>query len=233
VTEWTAPEAVPRRGRVRPLRLDRAGRPSQPVNFIVHRGDTKDGTDADRRSTRASPRGLAEAGRPDHLHQPGGGAGLRHHPLPATRRRLRRPDLADFDDYWGLHLWGDAIDPAEATDWTDAQAADGHRRLRRLLGGRRCRPDATLPVNFIIHRGDDEGPRPRPVDDPGRRRVDLAAVGRRDHPPTRAPPRGTPPSTTTARRRLRRPHQRRLQRLLGPARLGRERPRPTRRGPIR
>ena len=25
----------------------------------------------------------------------------------------------DFNDFWGLHLWGDAIDPSEGTEWFD------------------------------------------------------------------------------------------------------------------
>ena len=28
------------------------------------------------------------------------------------------PTSDDYNDFWGLHLWGDGIDPAEGTDWT-------------------------------------------------------------------------------------------------------------------
>ena len=52
---------------------------------------------------------------------------------------------------WGLHLWGDAIDPAEATSWdtpklptgTDDYGAYFEIKLK----------DPTKPVNFIVHKG--------------------------------------------------------------------------------
>ena len=27
------------------------------------------------------------------------------------------PTSGDFNDFWGLHLWGDSIDPSEGTEW--------------------------------------------------------------------------------------------------------------------
>ncbi|NOK63758.1 MAG: pullulanase-type alpha-1,6-glucosidase [Chloroflexi bacterium AL-W] len=63
-----------------------------------------------------------------------------------------RPD-GDYDG-WGLHLWGDAIDPAEATEWTDAKPFDGEDEYGVFAFIKL--QDATQPVNFIIHKGDEK-----------------------------------------------------------------------------
>ena len=38
----------------------------------------------------------------------------------------------DFNDMWGLHLWGEAIDPAEATDWTNPKPFLGEDEYGRF-----------------------------------------------------------------------------------------------------
>src|SRR5262249_8757409 len=64
--------------------------------------------------------------------------------------RYRRPG----GDYagWGLHLWGDAIDPSEGTTWDNPKpftvGADGWATAIVKLA------DPSKPVNFIIHNGD-------------------------------------------------------------------------------
>ncbi len=64
----------------------------------------------------------------------------------------------DFNDFWGLHLWGDAIDPAEGTDWTSPKKPTGQDDFG--IFWRVDIVDSSLPVNFIIHRGDEKDPGP-------------------------------------------------------------------------
>ena len=59
-------------------------------------------------------------------------------------------------DFWGLHLWGDAIAPSEVTDWTTPKpflGEDGYGRFAFI----RLAND-TSPVNFIVHRADTKDP---------------------------------------------------------------------------
>jgi glycosidase len=60
------------------------------------------------------------------------------------------------NDFWGLHLWGDAIDPAEATEWTTPKPFIGEDEYGRFAFVRLA--DDTRPVNFIVHRGDTKDP---------------------------------------------------------------------------
>jgi glycosidase len=62
----------------------------------------------------------------------------------------------DFDDFWGLHLWGNAIDPAEGTDWTSPKPFLGEDEYGRFAFVKLA--DDTQPVNFIVHRGDTKDP---------------------------------------------------------------------------
>jgi glycosidase len=62
----------------------------------------------------------------------------------------------DFNDFWGLHLWGNAIDPAEATDWTSPKPFLGEDEYGRFAWVKLA--DDTQPVNFIVHRGDTKDP---------------------------------------------------------------------------
>jgi hypothetical protein len=66
----------------------------------------------------------------------------------------------DFNDYWGLHLWGNAIDPSEATDWTTSKPFLGEDEYGRFAFIRLA--DDTQPVNFIVHRGDTKDPADSP-----------------------------------------------------------------------
>ena len=60
----------------------------------------------------------------------------------------------DFNDFWGLHLWGDAIAPEEATDWTSPKPFAGIDDFGAFVAIRL--QDITKPINFIIHRGNDK-----------------------------------------------------------------------------
>jgi glycosidase len=62
----------------------------------------------------------------------------------------------DFNDFWGLHLWGDAIAPSEGTDWQSPKPFLGEDDYGRFAWVDLA--DDTLPVNFIVHRGDTKDP---------------------------------------------------------------------------
>ncbi|MBB5873106.1 pullulanase-type alpha-1,6-glucosidase [Allocatelliglobosispora scoriae] len=65
-----------------------------------------------------------------------------------------RPD----GDYagWGLHLWGDGLGAGAGTDWGSPRQPDGTDAFGafwRVPVG-----DATKPINFIVHSGDNKDP---------------------------------------------------------------------------
>jgi len=62
----------------------------------------------------------------------------------------------NFNDFWGLHLWGNAIDVSEATDWTSPKPFLGEDEYGRFAFVKLA--DDTQPVNFIVHRGDTKDP---------------------------------------------------------------------------
>jgi pullulanase-type alpha-1,6-glucosidase len=148
--DWTAPKPF--------LGQDEYGRfawvqlapNADEVGFIVHRGDAKDGTDADRffnpsltpeiwlkagdaatYTSQAEAQGYVTV----HYHNPGG----------------------DYDG-WGLHLWGEAIHPDEGTQWDTPKPPTGTDDFGLYWDISII--DATQAVNFIIHRGDEKDPGP-------------------------------------------------------------------------
>ena len=158
-TDWTQPKPFlgeDEYGRFAWIRLAPDG---GNVNFIVHRGDTKDGTNSDRSfnsnanpeiwikqdngneyATQASARGYAVV----RYHRPDGDYG--------------NPASPDYNDFWGLHLWGNAIDPSEATEWTNPKrptGIDDYGAFWQVL-----LQDPAQPMNFIVHRGDTKDPGP-------------------------------------------------------------------------
>jgi pullulanase/glycogen debranching enzyme len=68
------------------------------------------------------------------------------------------PTSPDYNDFWGLHLWGDAIAPSEATEWTSPKPFDGVDDYGAFWTI--DIQDASQPVNFIIHRGDEKNTDP-------------------------------------------------------------------------
>ena len=156
--EWTAPKPF--------LGEDEYGRfawvelapDASNVGFIVHRGDVKDGTDADRffnpatnpeiwirqddgttHTSQADAQGYVTV----RYHRDDGDYGT---PSP------------DYNTFWGLHLWGDAIDPSEGTEWTSPKPPTGIDDYGAFWNVQIV--DSSLPVNFIIHRGDEKDPGP-------------------------------------------------------------------------
>ena len=158
-TEWTNPKPFlgqTEYGRFAWVKLAPGG---GTVNFIVHRGETKDGTDADRSfdantspaiwlksddGTEYSSQAAAQGFATIRYHRPDGDYG--------------DPTSPDFNDFWGLHLWGDAIDPSEETGWTDPKRPDGIDDYGAFWNVQLA--DPSLPLNFIIHRGDAKDPGP-------------------------------------------------------------------------
>ena len=124
---------------------------SKDVNFIVHRGDTKDGTQADRKFNPGTD------GPEIWLKQDDG----EFYTSQAAAQGFVTIHYQRADgqyDGWGLHLWGEAIDPSEATEWTTPKAADGVDDFGAYWTVDIINAD--LPVNFIIHKGDEKDPGP-------------------------------------------------------------------------
>jgi hypothetical protein len=143
-------QALPGRGRLRALCLGASWRQCQRVGFIVHKGDTKDGTDADRFFNPGSPEIWLKAGDPTTYTSQAAAQGY-------VTIHYQRP--THTYDGWGLHLWGDAIDPATGTSWDSPRPYDGiddfgaYWQVPVVI-------DVSQPVNFIIHKGDEKDPGP-------------------------------------------------------------------------
>jgi hypothetical protein len=64
------------------------------------------------------------------------------------------PTSSNYNDFWGLHLWGDAV--ADPTDWTSPMPFFGEDDYGVWAWVELA--DPTQPVNFIVHRGDVKDP---------------------------------------------------------------------------
>ncbi|MDY7077379.1 MAG: pullulanase-type alpha-1,6-glucosidase [Chloroflexota bacterium] len=60
---------------------------------------------------------------------------------------------SDFNDFWGLHLWGNAIDEPGIT-WDQPKKFTGVDDFGAYVAIKL--QDATQPVNYIVHRGNDK-----------------------------------------------------------------------------
>ncbi len=157
--EWTAPKPF--------LGEDEFGRfawvqltpGSQSVGFIVHRGDVKDGADADRFfDPSVTPEIWVKSDDPaiyTTQSEAQGHVTVRYHRDDGD---YGDPTSDDFNDFWGLHLWGDAIDPSAATEWTEPRRPDGVDDFGAFWEVPVV--DVTQPVNFIVHRGEEKDPGP-------------------------------------------------------------------------
>jgi hypothetical protein len=139
------------------------------VGFIVHSGDVKDGTDADR---------FFDPSVTPEIWLKGGDATIYTSQAAAqgyVTIHYQRPD-GDYTD-WGLHLWGDAIAPSEVTDWAAPKPPTTIDDFGASWTVAIQNTDS--PVNFIIHRGDEKDPGPRPVVRPRRAGIGVDPVRRR------------------------------------------------------
>lgn len=149
--EWTSPKPFLGEtdyGRFAWIKLQDS---SKDVNFIVHRGDTKDGTDADRSFNPNSdgPEIWLKQDDPNFYTSQAAAQGY-------VTIHYQRPD-GQYDG-WGLHLWGDAIDDGVGTDWGSPRPWDGVDDFGAFWNVP-IKNDAP-PVNFIIHKGDEKDPGP-------------------------------------------------------------------------
>ncbi len=151
-TEWATPKPFLGEddwGRFAWIKLKDA---KQNVNFIVHQGDTKD-----------------PDGSPDRFFNPaidGPEIWLKQGDVNVYKSqaaaqgfvtiRYNRPD--GIYDGWGLHLWGDAIADGVATEWASPRPYDGIDAFGAYWNVP-IKNDA-VPVNFIIHKGDEKDPGP-------------------------------------------------------------------------
>jgi hypothetical protein len=168
IIEWTEPKPFLGEDEYGRFAWVKLASEATNVGFILHRGDTKDGTDTDRffdpsltpeiwlvgddeaiYTTQADAQGFVTV----HYHRDDGDYG--------------DPTSDDFNDFWGLHLWGDAIDPTEGTDWTTPKKPTGVDDFGVLWDIQIV--DPSQPVMFIVHRGDAKDPGPdqafEPVED--------------------------------------------------------------------
>ena len=157
VTEWTSPKAFEGEDEFGRFAWIRRGGSDSQVNFIIHQGDAKD-TDPDRFfDADANPEiWINQGDETIYTSQADaqGFATIRYHRDDAD---YGTPS-PDFNTFWGLHLWGDAIDPAEGTAWPSPKPPDGIDDYGAYWTIDLA--DSTQPLNFIIHRGDTKDPGP-------------------------------------------------------------------------
>jgi hypothetical protein len=156
-TDWTSPKPFEGEDEFGRFAWVKRGGSDSQVNFIIHQGDDKD-TAADRffdadvnpeiwinagdatiYTTQADAQGFVTV----HYHRGDGDYGT-----PSS----------DFNTFWGLHLWGDAINPLEGTVWSSPKPPTGIDDYGAFWEVQIV--DSSQPVNFIIHRGDTKDPGP-------------------------------------------------------------------------
>ncbi|MCB0115150.1 MAG: hypothetical protein KDD84_13705, partial [Caldilineaceae bacterium] len=91
---------------------------------------------------------------------------------------------SDFNDYWGLHLWGDAIDPSEATEWSAPKTFSGIDDYGAFVAVKL--QDPSKPINFIIHKGNDKDTQPDRSFVPAQVPVNWLVQGNEDNHASRA-----------------------------------------------
>ena len=158
VTEWTSPKPFLGEDEFGRFAWIRRGGADSQVNFIVHRGDSKD-TDPDRSfDADANPEiwiNQGDASIYTSQADAQGFATIRYHRDDGD---YGDPTSPDYTDFWGLHLWGDAIGAGEATEWTSPKPPDGIDGYGAFWNVPIV--DSSQPLNFIIHRGDAKDPGP-------------------------------------------------------------------------
>ncbi|MEN4041328.1 MAG: pullulanase-type alpha-1,6-glucosidase, partial [Anaerolineaceae bacterium] len=148
--EWTAPKPFLGEDDYGRFAWVRLAPNAVNVGFIVHKGDFKDGTTADRFfNPSLTPQIWLKAGDPNTYTSQAAAQGY-------VSIHYQRPDGVYAG--WGLHLWGDAIDPATGTTWDNPRPFDGIDDF----GAYWQVPvsDVSQPFNFIIHKGDEKDPGP-------------------------------------------------------------------------
>jgi pullulanase-type alpha-1,6-glucosidase len=141
--------------------------PTQPVNFIVHRGDVKDPPNSPDRffnPTQSPQIWLQQDDGEIYTSQADaqGYVTVRYHRADGN---YGDPTSSNFEDFWGLHLWTPLGD---LTGWTTPKPFDGVDEYGAYYTLRAADYpgllDFSLPINFILHRGNEKDP----VDSPDR-----------------------------------------------------------------
>ena len=157
VTDWTAPKPFQGEDEFGRFAWMRRGGTDSQINFIIHEGDTKDTADDRSFDADANPEIWINQGDDTVYTSQADAQGF-------VTIHYRRDDgdygtpSPDFNTFWGVHLWGDAIDPSEGTAWTSPKPPTGiddygpYWEIEIV--------DSSQPVNFVIHRGDAKDPGP-------------------------------------------------------------------------
>ena len=168
-TDWARPEAARRDRRLRRVLERAAAWPTRATPRQLHHPQGR------RRRTRAPTSRFIPAGQRRGLGRSPGDATI--HPTRGRRRGLavihyHRADgdygdrLANFADFWGLHVWAGAATP---TEWTSPMQPAGTDALRAGLPGRRSWP--TRPSSPTSSTSGDT------KDLPADQSLDLVTVG--------------------------------------------------------
>ncbi|MDM8521227.1 pullulanase-type alpha-1,6-glucosidase [Anaerolineales bacterium HSG6] len=124
---------------------------SKDMNFIVHKENTKDGGDEDRKFNPATDGPEIWIKQDDGNFYTSQAAAQGYVTI-----NYHRPDGAY--DGWGLHLWGDALDASEVTDWSAPKMPTGAHEFGKYWQVKINPDKLDQPVNFIVHKGDDKDP---------------------------------------------------------------------------
>ncbi|GAA3136998.1 hypothetical protein GCM10010466_29760 [Planomonospora alba] len=147
-TEWAQPLALTGEdayGRFAWIRLKPGAR---EVGIIAHKGDDKDGGDRIVDPAKTGEVWLAQGQDGAHASRAAAQGYATVH--------YRRAD-GDYDG-WGLHLWGDGLADGAATEWASPRPPDGTDSYGAFW--RVPLKNASVPVNYIVHKGDTKDPGP-------------------------------------------------------------------------
>ncbi len=147
--EWTSPVPLAGEDAYGPFAWVKLLPNGDEVGFIPHKGDEKDpGPDRFFNPSQNPEIWLKQGDLTVYTSQAAaqGYATIHYH----------RPDGVYTG--WGLHLWGDAIDPSEGTEWATPKPPTGTDDYGPFWTVQLA--DPSQPLNFIIHKGDEKDPGP-------------------------------------------------------------------------
>jgi pullulanase-type alpha-1,6-glucosidase len=148
-TEWGSPKPFLGRDDYGAFAWIKLADGSQPLNFIVHRGDEKDPPDSPDRSfvPNETPQIWLKSGDVNVYTSEAEAQGF-------VTIHYRRED--NTYDGWGLHLWGDGLAEGQATEWAAPKMPDGFDEYGAYYNV--AISDAAQAINFIMHKGDEKDP---------------------------------------------------------------------------
>ena len=120
---------------------------TKPVNYIIHKGNDKD---------TPNDRVVVPADIPVLWLEQDDGANYASRAAVTGKTVIHYHRADGLYDGWGLHLWGDGLDPAEVTDWAAPKLPTGTDDYGAYF--EIALADPTKPVNFIVHKGDEKDP---------------------------------------------------------------------------